>query len=294
MLVIGDEAEGGDLVSISHVFLREVQETVVDETESSRLVIRRRPISRAELANQAPDDVVRQALVVTRGDKSFTILLDAPRRPPLPANIAQSHCSVVPTRFVSMDELARDWDNVVVVAEHAEIVKQALQGITPEFESLVFVENTEPQFARRDFPRREFNRIPKVTLTGVSRAVPLNSLGDGMLRVLQLVLKVFPSANGYLLIDEFENGLHYSVQEEIWDLLFGLALKFNIQVFATTHSWDCISSFARVAKRRDEVTGVLLRVGKSVLRSNAGRTVATVFDKDQLYELTQAELEVRG
>lgn len=292
-LVIGDETSDENILSIAHVFLKEVQETVVDETESSRVVIRRRPVSRADLPGLT-DEVVRQALVVTRGDKSSTMLLDVPRRASPLENSAPTHCSVVPTRFVSMDELARDWDNVAVVAEHAEIVKQALREITPEFENLVFVENTETSVLRRDYPRRELYRIPKVGLSDLPRAVPLNSLGDGILRVLQLVLKVFPAANGYLLIDEFENGLHYSIQEPIWELIFDLALKFKVQVFATTHSWDCIASFSRVAKRREDVNGLLFRVGKSALSSSAGKAVATVFDEDQLYELTQADLEVRG
>ena len=68
--------------------------------------------------------------------------------------------------------------------------------------------------------------------------VPLGSMGDGMLRVLQIILKVFSAQGGFLLIDEFENGLHYSVQEKIWALIFKLAEQLNIQVFATTHSWD--------------------------------------------------------
>lgn len=40
-------------------------------------------------------------------------------------------------------------------------------------------------------------------------------MGDGMLRVLQLALKLFAAKGGFLLIDEFENGLHYSVQEKV-------------------------------------------------------------------------------
>ena len=45
------------------------------------------------------------------------------------------------------------------------------------------------------------------------------------------------------MIDEFENGLHYSVQKKVWNIIFTLAEKFNVQVFATTHSDDCIKAF---------------------------------------------------
>jgi len=130
-------------------------------------------------------------------------------------------------------------------------------------------------------------------LQGVDKPVSLNSMGDGMLRLLQLVLKMFPARGGLLLIDEFENGLHYSVQKQVWDLVFELAERLDIQVFATTHSWDCIQTFARAALDRPDIEGVLFRVGKSARKSDAGKTIATVFDEDRLYQITEADIEVR-
>jgi AAA15 family ATPase/GTPase len=114
-----------------------------------------------------------------------------------------------------------------------------------------------------------------------------------MLRVFQLLLKVFPAKGGFLLIDEFENGLHYSVQEKIWMVLFELSKKLNIQIFATTHSWDCIESFSKVARNNNDIDSVLFRAGKSVRQSNRGQIIATVFDKEQLYNITQSDVEVR-
>lgn len=96
-----------------------------------------------------------------------------------------------------------------------------------------------------------------------------------------------------MLIDEFENGLHYSIQEKIWGYIFDLAKSLNIQVFATTHSWDCIESFSKVAKEKSDVDGALFRVGKSVRTSDAGKVIATVFDEDQLFNITQSDVEVR-
>jgi len=96
-----------------------------------------------------------------------------------------------------------------------------------------------------------------------------------------------------LLIDEFENGLHYSVQEKVWRLLFELSSKLDIQIFATTHSWDCIESFAKVAKKNKDIEGILFRVGQSVRTSDTGRVISTVFDGEQLYSITQSDVEVR-
>ena len=197
-------------------------------------------------------------------------------------------CSVIPTQFISLDELADDWDNIAFT-EHGEIVRQAMRIITPEFEELMFVRNEE----RRPTYRQNFQRSAKVKLTDMPRGVPLNSLGDGMVRVLQLALKIFPAKGGFLLIDEFENGLHYSIQEKIWALLFEMSLKLDIQIFVTTHSWDCIESFTKVAIARKDVDGVLFRMGRSQRTSDRGRVIATVFDEAALNTITQSNMEVR-
>jgi predicted ATP-dependent endonuclease of OLD family len=107
------------------------------------------------------------------------------------------------------------------------------------------------------------------------------------------VLKLFSARGGLLLIDEFENGLHYSIQEKVWTLLFEMAQKLDIQIFATTHSWDCIESFSKVATSFENNEGVLFRMGRSSKTSNFGQVVATVFDSAELETITQSDMEIR-
>ena len=82
-----------------------------------------------------------------------------------------------------------------------------------------------------------------VRLDESNNPLPLRSMGDGINRILTIILAMVNCENGYLLIDEFENGLHYSVQEKLWEIIFYLAERLNIQVFATTHSNDAIEVF---------------------------------------------------
>lgn len=197
-------------------------------------------------------------------------------------------CSFIQTQLLTTNELANDWDSIALT-ELENTVKDAMKIVLPEFENITFVNDssyTENQPIRR---------IAKVKIKGVDRPVPLNSLGDGMLRILQIALKLVTAKGGFLLIDEFENGLHYSVQEKVWNLLFEMAKALDIQIFATTHSWDCIESFAKVAVEKQDIPGVLFRVGKSVRKSDKdkGRVIATVFDEEQLYNITQSDVEVR-
>ena len=83
------------------------------------------------------------------------------------------------------------------------------------------------------------------------------------------------------------------MQEKVWALLFDMAEKLDIQVFATTHSWDCIESFTKVAVARQDIDGVLFRMGRSVRTSDHGKVIATVFEEEALHTITQRDVEVR-
>ncbi len=289
IIMISESAGHPQTLRIQHVFLIETEETVTDETGETSTRIRRRPVPKSALAEWT-EEPVGQALLVTKGERSSLINLETsnPRYRSSPLEVGDTlSCSVIPTQFISMDELADEWDKIVFT-EHENIVKQALRIIEPELENLTFVKSEE--YFR---PMREFHRSAKVKMSNLLRPIPLNSLGDGMLRIFQLLLKVFSAKGGFLLIDEFENGLHYSVQEKVWSMLFQLANEYDIQIFATTHSWDCIESFTKVAIARRDVKGVLFRVGKSARKSNWGQVIATVFDDTQLDNITQADVEVR-
>ena len=277
-------------LSIKHALMQEVAEEIEASDGSTVTRTKRQILSQQEAANAQTE--LHHVFVVQRGVRTFPYMLlvnNAARMRGLMFDSTPIHpCSVIPTQFVSMDELADAWDSIALTDQEA-VVKNALRIIAPDFENLVFVRSERTSPVSRQRP----TRTAMVKLAGLERPVPLNSLGDGMLRVLQLALKIFSAKGGFLLIDEFENGLHYSVQEKIWTLLFEMAKKLDIQVFATTHSWDCIESFSKVANARQDIDGVLFRMGKSVRTSDAGRIIATVFDEDALRNITQTDVEVR-
>lgn len=285
-IMIGQSENHSDALKIRHGFLIETQQTIEEDGESVIRTIRR-PISKTDaIENEAN---ISQALFIEKNEKSFRMRFDITNyriRNSFSEIPSALPCSVVPTQFVTMEDLAQEWDDIVLT-ENQAIVRQALKIIAPDVEDIAFVRDTDSS------TRRDQKRYGKVRLSSVDFPVPLNSMGDGMVRVLQLVLKSFPARNGILLIDEFENGLHYSVQEKVWELLFDIATNLDIQIFATTHSWDCIESFCKVATAKPDVDGVLFRVGRSVRNSDRGRVIATVFDEEQLAGVTQADMEVR-
>lgn len=92
-----------------------------------------------------------------------------------------------------------------------------------------------------------------------------------------------------MLIDEFENGLHYTVQDRLWEIVFKLATDLNIQVFATTHSNDCIASFTRVLNREQHRDS-----GKYIRLDNIGGVIKEVsFTPEELDVANNQDIEIR-
>ena len=134
------------------------------------------------------------------------------------------------------DTLSQLWDKIALSELEPEVVR-ALQLIDPQIEAVSTI--GDPYYTRR--------RTAIVRHASMSRPVPLRSFGDGINRLFGIILSLVTAKDGLLLIDEFENGLHYSVQHGVWQTIFMLADTLNVQVIATSHSWDTVESFQHAA-----------------------------------------------
>ena len=77
---------------------------------------------------------------------------------------------------------------------------------------------------------------------GLSELVPLAVVGAGMTHFTRIVLAATSVPGGVVLVDEIENGLHHSVLPDMWRVIAKTAEQFDVQVFATTHSFECIEA----------------------------------------------------
>jgi AAA15 family ATPase/GTPase len=202
--------------------------------------------------------------------------------------LAGQHCSYVPSRFRSPHELVDVWDRVALT-DYEELALKALRTIDPDILNLAFIKNAQQHRGPGIRRHESEERIAFLKIKNKEKPIPLLSMGDGMSRVLQLILSASQAKDGFLLVDEIENGLHYSVQEKVWGMLFELAEKNNIQIFATTHSEDCVKTFAKVSTERQNVKGCLICLG----RSPEGETEAAVLNEGQVQTLVQADIELR-
>jgi hypothetical protein len=187
--------------------------------------------------------------------------------------------------------LAEAWDDIVLT-DGEQFALDALRIIEPKTAALAFVQKTGPSTLRLGAVRSlAEDRVAVVKLSGSDSPVPLSSMGDGMTRVLHLILAALQAKDGFLLIDEFENGLHHSVQSKVWEMLFGLARTRGLQIFATTHSNDCVRAFSQVAQASGDIDGKLLKLERM---PDDGQTVAATLGEDDLSNLLDAGIEVRG
>ena len=127
-----------------------------------------------------------------------------------------------------------------------------------------------------------------VQIAGADAPVPLQSLGDGAVRTFGVALALANCRNGFLLIDEVENGIHHSVQPAFWKMILKTAQANNTQVIATTHGWDAVVGFARAAAELDTVDGALVR-----LERDGDDTYAIEYTERELTVIADQGIEVR-
>ncbi|AEE14047.1 hypothetical protein Thena_0403 [Thermodesulfobium narugense DSM 14796] len=128
----------------------------------------------------------------------------------------------------------------------------------------------------------------KLKLKNNNSLIPLSSFGEGINRYIAILCAIWASQDGYLLIDEFENGIHYTNYQRLWRIIFETSKKANCQIFATTHSKECIEAFNEANQENEGVYLELYRVQKKNSISVMKR------DYDQLrYSLTHGS-EIRG
>jgi AAA15 family ATPase/GTPase len=119
---------------------------------------------------------------------------------------------------------------------------------------------------------------------------PLPLMGDGMGRLLSILVNMaYAAPDGIILIDEIENGFHFSILPQVWHVIDEFSRKHNIQVFATTHSDECIEAAKGYFEESDPTTFRYHRLD----RLEDGRIEAVTYDKETFESAIEFDIEVR-
>lgn len=98
----------------------------------------------------------------------------------------------------------------------------------------------------------------KVTTSSIDKAIDITKYGEGMQRVFEIALLLGYCRNGILCIDEIDSALHKSLLIKFTEFIQTIAKEFNVQVFLSTHSKECIDAFVENEYSDDELTAYAL------------------------------------
>lgn len=133
-----------------------------------------------------------------------------------------------------------------------------------------------------------FDNLPQCKVNG--KWLEITELGDGTRHIVSLITALFKCENGYLFVDELENGIHYTYLEKTWETILKLSKELNVQVFATTHSKECIEAYTRAAQKLEDRDIAFIRLS----RLNDGEIKASTLDYELLENSMEQNHEVRG
>jgi AAA15 family ATPase/GTPase len=176
---------------------------------------------------------------------------------------------------VNLGKVSSLWDEIYLTSKE-DIVIEALRIILPTVDRIGFSVS------------EGFNNI-RLKVKDHPKPIPLSSMGYGMNRILNLAIALVSTEKGVLLVDEIETGLHYEAQLDMWRLVLKTAQDLDVQVFATTHSWDCIAAFKEALQElEDQSVAKLFR-----LDSKYGKLRAVEYDAEEIRIAVNQGVEVR-
>jgi len=185
-------------------------------------------------------------------------------------------CVCVGPNGLSIDEQGRMWESIALSDLERDVI-ESLNIVYPGVDAVAILADSKSG--------KPSVRVKHPTF---SRPHPLKSLGDGTTRLFGLTLAMVTAQRGILLIDEIENGIHYSVLPAVWKFIAKVAKRLDVQVFATSHSLDCIKAFHEVTHADTTIEGVLNRIEirKGVIQS-------VLFDEQKLDRFLDEGIELR-
>lgn len=185
-----------------------------------------------------------------------------------------------PVHFLTLDSfdpasMGGMWNSVLAEGGETEIVSD-MRLLEPNLDSIHFLTS---------------GGLGSGILVGLrngGRRLPIGTYGDGMRRLLALRLSFVGTANGVLLIDEIDTGLHWTVMEEMWQFVVEVARRLNVQVFATTHSYDCIRGLGSLIRSRPDFKDQV-----SIQKVDGSLSQAVCLRGEQIKVAVEQDIEVR-
>jgi predicted ATPase len=242
-------------ITATDMMSRSLEITVSGATEEFRLALqsgRSTVSSPVEFAwTDANGHVFKSRPTIVDGDK-----LTFPQAKP------SSKVAFIPANFRLNPEESAKRLSALTRRNTASDVVDVLSRVYPEVRD-VSVENSDG------------NWEVFVDLENLDERIPLALHSSGASRLVAMMLAITVCQDGFVLIDEIENGFYYKTLGEVWRVLTTLANEFKCQVFASTHSDECLKALGPLVEG-DPVSYSLLTVEKKGIESRVTVTSGDV------------------
>jgi predicted ATP-dependent endonuclease of OLD family len=177
----------------------------------------------------------------------------------------------------------------------------ASSGMAPllidDFSNLLIERRIEDFVAALQFADSRLRGLDLATFCGeshiyanldIGRLLPTALMGEGVRRLMTFVFAIANCSRGVVIVDEIENGLHHSIMEKVWRAIGEAARTADCQVFATTHSYECIQAAQKAFANNGEDDLTLIRLERE------GDTVRpVVISEESLATAMEFDWEIR-
>lgn len=130
-------------------------------------------------------------------------------------------------------------NNNFVRTDRAILDRMGKAEINGEKDKLIgFLQIIDPSIS--DIVTLSINGISQLYINTNKKLLPIQFSGDGINKLLYIVLSIMDAKDGILLVDEIDTGFHYSMYRDLWKIVSDVSRDYNCQVIATTHSYENI------------------------------------------------------
>ena len=177
-------------------------------------------------------------------------------------------------------------NNNFVRTDRATLDRMGKAEINGEKEKIIgFLQRIDPSI--HDIVTLSINGIPQLFINTANKLLPIQFSGDGINKLLYIVLSIMDAKDGMLLIDEIDTGFHYSMYQDLWKIVSGVSRDYNCQVIATTHSFEnIVGAVEGVKDSPEEFSYYRLGYDKGDLKSFR-------YSYDLLKSALRSDMEVR-
>lgn len=128
---------------------------------------------------------------------------------------------------------------------------------------------------------------------GLERRLPINVMGDGIRKLVAIILSVYRCRNGVLLIDEIDNGFHHSVMAQMWKAIFMSAAANHTQVFITTHNIESIKKMILMLGKEENKKYQDMLSAYKLIKDNTDKVTGVRYQYEQMDYSIEQEMEIR-